>query len=69
MAITSASPFGKNFFTPFISIASVTVSPLKPNSLRNRSVTTFLDMEEGIFGVASNAGIFICATITDGAPA
>ncbi|MNV61862.1 hypothetical protein D3C71_1543880 [compost metagenome] len=67
--MTSASPLGKNFLTPFISIASVTVRPRNPNSSRSIPVTIGLEIEEGILGAGSKLGIFIWATMIAGAPA
>ncbi|MNE90346.1 hypothetical protein D3C80_1878490 [compost metagenome] len=66
--ITSASPSLKFLTTPFISIASEITIPLKPSSSFNSPVTIGFDNVDGIFGVLSSDGIFICAIITPAAP-
>ena len=53
----------------FMSIASVTLMPLNPNSFFNNPLTAFGDNEVAYFGRSSIAGTDKCATIIDAIPA
>ena len=64
----SPLPSGNKLVKPFIFMASEYISPSNPNSLRNTSVTIFLDNVEGKFLVVSKAGILKWAIITPSKP-
>ena len=67
-AILSTTPGSFPSVTPFIFIASVTISPLKPIRSLRIPVMIALDKVDGT-PVESSAGISKCATITPPTPA
>ena len=63
-ASAETTPGGKYLVTPFISRASVKISPLNPNSLRKRLVTILRERVAGRLGRSSRAGTCRWLTIT-----
>ena len=63
MASASVCPFSKCLVTPFISKASVKISPSKLICSLAIPVTIDFDSVEGLLGLSSRAGTFKCPTM------